>query len=72
MVWYRHPQEDRTSTIHAIKEGSFYMSDKQMKGMIEFMDEKGSSDKEILDCFRRMFGADPSPSDQIQDKENES
>ncbi len=48
------------------------MSDKQMKGMIEFMDEKGSSDKEILDCFRRMCGADPSPNDQIQDKENES
>lgn len=39
------------------------MSDKQMKEMIEFMDEKGLSDKEILDCFRRMCGANPSPSD---------
>ena len=48
------------------------MPDKQMKGMSGFMDEKGSSDKEILDCLRRMCGADPSPSDQIQDKENES
>lgn len=39
------------------------MSEKQMKEMIEFMDEKGLSDKEILDCFRRMCGANPSPSD---------
>lgn len=44
------------------------MSDKQMKEMIEFMDEKGLSDKEILDCFRRMCGANPSPGDQ---KEND-
>lgn len=45
------------------------MSDKQMKEMIEFMDEKGLSDKEILDCFRRMCGANPSPSDKVRDEE---
>lgn len=53
------------------KEGAEHMSDKQMKEMIEFMDEKGLSDKEILDCFRRMCGANPSPSDQIRDRETE-
>lgn len=39
------------------------MPDKQREEMIEFMDEKGLSDNEILDCLRRMCGANPSPSD---------
>ncbi len=46
------------------------MSDKQMKEMIEFMDEKGLSDKDILDCFRRMCGANPSPSDKERKQSN--